>query len=92
MVIRAKLKATPANELPPKDNWDKVDIIGRALIPVAVAFSVLLWNSERTSRDTAAQMITIATSILTAPPDTITPSALRNWAIAALQSPEDPQR
>jgi hypothetical protein len=90
MTTRPRPKATKADEPVPKDVWDKVDIIVRALIPVIVALSVYLWNVERTSRDTAAQMITIATSILTAPPEQATPNALRLWAIAVLQSPDDP--
>lgn len=74
----------------PKDFWDKIDIVARAAIPAIVAFSVWLWNAERTARDTAAQMITIATTILAAPPDKPAPSALRDWAIDVLQSPENP--
>ena len=92
MALATKPKASTAADARPKDNWDKLDIIGKALIPVAVALSVLWWNSERTSRDTAAQMITIATSILTATPDTATPNALRDWAIEVLQSPENPPK
>jgi hypothetical protein len=90
MTTRPRPKAIKAEGPMPKDNWDKFDIGVRALIPVLVAGSVYLWNVEKTSRDTAAQMITIATSILTAPPDQSAPSALRQWAIAVLRSPEDP--
>lgn len=90
MATKPRPKATKADEPVPKDAWDKFDIGVRAAIPVIVAFSVYLWNVEKTSRDTAAQMITIATSILTAPPDQSAPGALRQWAIAVLRSPQDP--
>jgi len=89
MAVTSKPKSAATGSAP-KDLWDKVDIIAKALIPVAVALSVLLWNSERTKRDTAAQMITIATSILTSPPENSAPNALRQWAISVLQSPQDP--
>lgn len=90
MSTRPRPKATKADEPVPKDAWDKIDIVGRAAIPIIVAVSVFLWNTERTSRDAAAQMITIATSILAAPPDEAAPGPLRSWAIAVLQSPENP--
>lgn len=90
MALKAGTKGSETTERPVKDRWDKLDIIAKALIPVIVALSVLLWNNAKTSRDTAAQMITIATSILTAPPENSTPSALRQWAIAVLQTPSDP--
>ena len=90
MAARPKPKMELGAKPPEKDVWDKVDIVGRALIPVIVALSVLFWNSERTARDTAAQMITIATSILTTPPDQSAPSALRSWAIEVLRFPENP--
>lgn len=90
MATRPRPKAAKADEPVPKDAWDKFDIVVRALIPGVVALSVYVWNVERTSRDTAAQMISIATSILTAPPNQSAPSALRQWAIAVLRSPQDP--
>jgi hypothetical protein len=37
-------------------------------------------------------MITIATSILTAPPDQSSSDALRKWAIDVLKSPENPPK
>lgn len=90
VIPKPKRRTAKAEEHPPKDVWDKLDILGRAAIPVIVALSVYLWNSERTSRDTASQMIAVATAILTAPPEQSAPSALRGWAIAVLQSPHDP--
>ena len=90
MALRARSKGPGTSERPAKDCWDKIDIIVKALIPIVVALSVWVWNTEKASRDTAAQMITIATSILTAPPENSAPSALRQWAIDVLRSPKNP--
>lgn len=79
-----------------KDNWDKGEIIAKAagsiVIPIAVAISVYLWNVERSQRDTAAQMTTIAVSILTEKPEesSVGNDPLRRWAISVLRNPEDP--
>lgn len=80
-----------------RDFWDKMDIVIKffagVLTPIAVAFGVWLWNIEKTQRETAAQMIAIAVSILTIPPDTQDgPNALRDWAIDVLRDPYTPPR
>jgi hypothetical protein len=87
-----------AEDAPPKakDCWDKAliagQIVGSILIPVVVGISVWSFNSERTQRDTAAQMVSIAVSVLTVPADEnlIGENALRQWAIYVLQNPDDP--
>lgn len=79
-----------------KDWWDKSAIIisalGTILTPVIIGLSVWWWNSDRTQRETASQMISIAVSILTLPPTELDTkmSPLRSWAIDVLQNPSDP--
>ena len=90
MALKTGTKCSETTERPAKDRWDKVDILAKAFIPIVDAGSVLFWNAQKTSRETAAQMITIALSILTAPPEKSAPNALRGWAIDVLRSPEDP--
>jgi hypothetical protein len=73
-----------------KDIWDILDVVGKFVIPAAVAFVVYLWNVEATKRNTATQMIGIATTILSQPPESGTPDALRDWAVGVLGSPANP--
>ena len=40
-----------------KDIWDILDVVGKFVIPAAVAFVAYLWNVEATKRNTATQMI-----------------------------------
>ncbi|MCB5200847.1 hypothetical protein LGQ03_16540 [Loktanella sp. TSTF-M6] len=76
-----------------KDWWDKTEVlsklIGALLIPVIVAVSVWVWNSERTLQQTSSTMTQIAVGILTGPPSPET-QPLRAWAISVLQTPDAP--
>jgi hypothetical protein len=73
-----------------KDIWDILDVVGKFVIPAAVALIAYLWNTEATRRNTATQMIGIATAILSQPPEKETPDALRDWAVDVLGSPANP--
>lgn len=73
----------------PKDKWDKADILVKAVVPIAVGALLLVWNSQRTTAQTATAMVEIAVGILSSEvsPDDI---PLRQWAISVLQNPSDP--
>lgn len=79
-----------------KDCWDKAEVISKVfagvLTPVVVALSVYLWNVEKSKRDTAAQMASVAVSILMGKPEEVAagPDPLRSWAISVLRTPQDP--
>ncbi|MBO9399135.1 hypothetical protein J7400_20865 [Shimia sp. R9_2] len=81
-----------------KDIWDKLEIAGKVtgavLVPVTIAYSVYLWNAERSALQTSATMTGIAVSVLTAEniDGVRNSSALKDWAIAVLEAPEDPPR
>lgn len=74
----------------PKDAWDKWDIVLKALAPVAVGIMLLVWNSQRTTQQTAAAMTEIAIGILTKEPEPSGSNALRIWAISVLENPSSP--
>lgn len=73
-----------------KDWWDKAEIIGKAIVPIVIGFTVLTWNSQRTSQQTAASMTTIAVGILSQEVANDQNDPLRIWAISVLQSPANP--
>jgi len=77
-----------------KDVWDKTEIVGKTigavLIPTIVALAVYIWNSERTKQQTASSRVQMAISILEQSSAEVDNRALREWAIAALNSPSDP--
>lgn len=77
-----------------KDNWDKAEILGKAvgavLVPLAVTIAVFSWNSERTRQQTAASVTPLAVSILTTAPSDKDTTALREWAIAVMNNPSEP--
>ena len=76
----------------PKDCWDKVEVLGKIVVPIAVGAMILVWNSQRTTQQTSATMTDIAIGVLSEQPAEGEGGALRNWAIAVLQSPENPPR
>lgn len=78
-----------------RDWWDKAEICGKILgaviVPLAVAVVALIWNSQSSSRQSAAQMSAIAIGILQAEAKPgVDSNALREWAVAVLQRPSDP--
>lgn len=83
----------------PKDLWDKIEVlaklIGAVLVPAIIAGSVYFWNSERTLRDNASTMTSIAVSILSQEREVdaegvVGIDPLRNWAVTVLQQPNNP--
>lgn len=74
----------------PKDIWDKLDIIFRAAVPISVGVMLLVWNSQRTTQQTAAAMTDIAVGILTEENEVEGDDPLRAWAIDVLQNPGNP--
>lgn len=89
-------KDNPMEGSSEKDEWDKFEILakglGALLIPAIVAFSVYLWNSQRTEEVKNTNFIDLAVKILSKTPDIDNPEdlALRTWAAQVLASPENP--
>jgi hypothetical protein len=81
---------TKNDDPPPKDCWDKVSILFTGatgvVVPIVVGLSVYFWNTERTSKESAAQMVTIAIGVLTEEPKEGN-DPLRVWAIEVLKDP-----
>lgn len=76
----------------PKDCWDKAEVLGKIVVPIAVGLLLLAWNNQRTTQQTSAAMTEIAIGVLSEEPAEDGGDALRDWAIAVLQSPDDPPR
>lgn len=73
-----------------KDCWDKIEIIGKVTVPIAVGVLILVWNNQRTSQQTAASMTQIAVSVLSQEVEDSKIDPLRDWAVAVLQNPSNP--
>lgn len=102
-ITQAKSAAPPPV---PKDRWDQLDIISKALagvlIPIVLGYSVYAWNAsrtrseadandQRTRSETATNMLAVAVGILKNPvPTDKAGKALRDWAITVMQNPSNP--
>lgn len=79
-----------------KDDWDKLEILGKVLgavlVPIVAVAALFWWNSERTQQQTAAALTPLAVNILTTQSDLEDGSALKAWAIGVMNSPSDPPR
>lgn len=85
----------PKTERVPKDVWDKVGIVFTGLAgivtPTVIGLSVWAWNHERTTRDSAAQMVSIALGVLSEEPgENPGNDPLREWAVNVLMNPTEP--
>lgn len=71
-----------------KDLWAKAGIFGKILVPVLVAGTVLIYNSQANNKATATQMTFIAIGILSGEPtEDGSDDPIRNWAVEVLQNP-----
>ena len=70
----------PESEVKKRDLWDKADVIGKWLIPLAVVFATIWFNSSVKQREENQKTLEIAIGILQAPPSKETAN-LRNWAV-----------
>jgi hypothetical protein len=67
----------------PKDSWDKLEIIGKVMLPVALGLSAVLVNLEISNRQLRAEKNQLALSILSSPvePSKVEHTPLRRWAV-----------
>jgi len=76
-----------------KDPWDKFEILskflGAAIIPIAVAASVFVWNDQRTKGEVALMKLRVAVDVLSAEPIEDNPDNedIRRWAAGVLSDP-----
>jgi hypothetical protein len=67
-----------------KDRWDKADVVGKWLIPVAVAVATIWFNSALKEREARQNTFEVAIGILKAPNSGET-QQLREWALGVFR-------
>lgn len=75
----------PEDESPKKkDIWDVADVIGKLLIPIAIAAATLWFDSSRKESEAKQKTLEVALEILKAPKSAET-EQLRGWALKVFQ-------
>jgi hypothetical protein len=77
--------AMPESESPKeKDRWDKADVVGRWLMPIAIAAATFWFDSALKERESRQKTFEVAIGILQAPSSADT-QQLREWALGVFQ-------
>lgn len=69
----------------PRDCWDKLEIVAKVALPLAIALVGFFLNSGLKERELRAQYVSLAIDLLQHPDTTAEGAALQQWAAAVVE-------